>query len=387
MKYDFETLTDRRNTNSLKWDVEANELPMWVADMDFQTAPQIIEALEERVRHGIFGYTIIPDQWHQAIISWWRERHGFEMKKEWLRFCTGVIPAIDSTIKALTNVGDNILMLTPIYNHFFISIEENQRKPVESRLNYEDGRYEIDYADLEKKLADPKTGLMILSNPHNPTGNIWDRATLERIGQLCQKHQVTVISDEIHCDLTDPGYEYTPFASVSDLCAENSITCIAPTKTFNIAGLQTAAVLIPSEGLRDKIKHGLSVDNADEPSAFAVDAAIAAFTKGGPWLDALRQVILENKAFASRFIEQNLADVRVVSSHATYLMWLDFGRITKDATELCSWIRTETGLYMNVGEIYGGNGKEFARLNVACQKSRLADGMERLAKGIASYKG
>lgn len=387
MKYDFETLTDRRGTNSLKWDVEENELPMWVADMDFQTAPEIIEALEERVRHGIFGYTIIPDSWYQSVIRWWKERHGFEMKKEWLLFCTGVIPAIDAAIKALTAPGEEILMLTPIYNHFFISIEENGRKPLESRLQYEDGRYTIDYEDLEAKLAEPKLNLMILSNPHNPTGNIWDKDTLGRIGELCQKYHVIVISDEIHCDLTDPGYEYTPFSSISAACAENSITCIAPTKTFNIAGLQTAAVVIADTNLRNGVKQALHTDNAGEPSAFAIDAAVAAFTKGGPWLDALRVKIADNKAFVTQFIKKNLPDVGVVSSHATYLMWLDLGKVTEDSTELCNWIRKETGLYMNVGEIYGGNGKAFVRLNIACQRVRLEDGMQRLAKGIAAYKG
>lgn len=385
MKYDFETLIDRRGTNSLKWDVKENELPMWVADMDFQTAPEIIDALKERVCHGIFGYTIIPNPWHEAIIGWWKTRHGFKIKKEWLRFCTGVIPAIDCAIRALTNPEDKILMLTPIYNHFFISIEENKRIPVESRLEYDGSKYWINYEDLEEKLADQRTPLMILSNPHNPTGNIWDKETLEKIGELCRKHQVTVISDEIHCDLTDPGYDYTPFASVSEACAKNSITCIAPTKAFNIAGLQTAAVVIPNEGLREKVKAALEVGNSAEPGAFAIDAAVAAFTKGGPWLEELRGHILQNKQLVSQFIADHIPEVGVISSHATYLMWLDFSRITKNSTELCAWIRRETGLYMNVGEIYGGNGKKFARLNVACQKERLEDGLERLAKGIASY--
>ena len=386
MKYDFETIIDRRGSDSLKWDVGEKELPMWVADMDFQTAPEIIEALKERVCRGIFGYTIIPDRWHEAIMGWWKSRHGFEIKKEWLRFCTGVIPAIDCTIRALTKPGEKILMLTPIYNHFFISIEENERVAVESRMEYDGSKYWINYADLEAKLADPKTPLMILSNPHNPTGNIWDRETLARIGELCQKHQVTVIADEIHCDLTDPGCEYTPFASASEICAHNSITCIAPTKAFNIAGLQTAAVVVPEERLREKVKKALEVGDSAEPSAFAIDAAVAAFTKGGPWLDALRAHILQNKERVCQFVAENLPEVGVVPSHATYLMWLDFGRITEDATELCKWIREKTGLYMNVGEIYGGNGRQFARLNVACQSERLKDGLARLTKGIQLYK-
>ncbi len=387
MKYDFETMIDRRGTNSLKWNVGENELPMWVADMDFQTAPEIIEALKEKVCHGIFGYTIIPNAWHEAIMGWWRMRHNFEIKKEWLRFCTGVIPAIDCAIRALTNPGEKILMLTPIYNHFFISIEENEREAVECQLEYDGSKYWINYVDLEAKLADPKTPLMILSNPHNPTGNIWEKETLARIGELCQKHQVTVIADEIHCDLTDPGYAYTPFASVSETCAHNSITCIAPTKAFNIAGLQTAAVVVPAESLREKVQKALEVGDSAEPSAFAIDAAVAAFTKGAPWLDALRAHIFQNKQLAGRFIAENIPEVSVVSSHATYLIWLDFSEITDDSTKLCQRIREETGLYMNIGEIYGGNGGQFARLNVACQSERLKDGLARLAKGIQLYKG
>lgn len=384
--YDFDKMIDRRGTGSLKWNVPEDQLPMWVADMDFQTAPEITEALRSRVNHGIFGYSVIPETWYDAVLHWWESRHHFKMEKEWLVFAAGVIPVISSTVRRMTKEGDAVLVLSPVYNHFYISIEDNGRTALESRLCYEDGQYFIDWADFEEKLARPETTLLVLSNPHNPTGNIWERETLERIGVLCKAHGVLVLADEIHCDLTDPGWAYTPYASVSELCAQNSIICAAPTKTFNIAGLQTAVAIIPNPGIREKVKKALEVSDVAMPNAFAITAAEAAYRKGGLWLDALRRYIAENKALVTAYIEQELPQVKVVSSHATYLMWLDFSRITEDGKGLCKWIRQKTGLYMNLGDIYRGNGTSFARLNVACPKATLRDAMQRLACGIASYE-
>ena len=260
MKYDFDTITDRRGTDSLKWDVKENELPMWVADMDFKAAPEIIDAMNKRLSNGVFGYSVIPDEWYDAYIKWWKERHGFEIYRDWLIFCTGVIPAISSTVRKLATADENVVVQTPVYTGFFTSIKNNGCRILESPLRYENGRYSMDLEDLEKKLSDPQTSLMILCNPHNPIGIIWDRDTLAHIGMLAQKYNVTVISDEIHCDLTEPGEGYVPFASVSDICREVSITCIAPTKTFNLAGLQTAAVCIPNAALRHKIWRALHGD-------------------------------------------------------------------------------------------------------------------------------
>lgn len=383
--YDFDKVIDRRNTGSLKWDVPENQLPVWVADMDFQTAPEIRQALEKRLQHGIFGYSVLTEEWYESIISWWQTRHGLKIEKEWLLFATGVIPVISSAVRALTGPGDSVLVLSPVYNHFFISIEDNGRKALESRLIYKDGTYEVDWKDFEEKLAGEKTVLLILSNPHNPTGNIWDRDTLSQIGILCKKHGVVVISDEIHCDLLDPGYKYTPYASVSDICAENSITCIAPTKTFNLAGLQSAAAVIPEEALREKLRRELEISDASMPGSFAVTASVAAFSEGGPWLDALCGYLAENKRIVREYLEKSVPEVKVVSSHATYLMWLDFGEITEDGRELCRWIRRKTGLYMNVGDIYRGGGSSFARLNVACPKEVVKDAVSRLADGVRSY--
>lgn len=386
MQYDFSKLNDRRHTNSLKWDVSDGELPMWVADMDFKTAPEIIEALQEKVGKGIFGYTIVPDEWYEAIITWWQRRHQFKIEKEWLIFCTGVIPAISSAVRKMTTVGENVLVQTPVYNVFFNSIVNNGRNIMENRLLYDGKEYNIDFADLEKKLANPQTTMMIICNPHNPVGKIWDKETLKRIGELCWQYHVLVLSDEIHCDLTNMNYNYIPFASVSEKCANNSITCIAPTKTFNIAGLQTAAVMIQNEVIRHKMNRGLNTDEVAEPNAFAIEAAIVAFTFGEAWLNQLRVYLEENKTIVREFIKSQLPELYIVQSHATYLLWIDCSGITQDTTCLCQFIRKETGLYLCEGGVYGNNGKSFIRMNIACPKERLLDGLHRLKNGIGLYE-
>lgn len=387
MKYHFDKLTDRRGTGSLKWDGPERELPMWVADMDFEAAPEITDFLKERVEHGIFGYSVVTDDWYRAYQSWWSRRHGLEMEKDWLIFCTGIVPAISSAVRKMTTVGENVLIQTPVYNIFFNSIRNNGRNVLESPLVYDGREYSIDFEDLEKKLADPQTTLMLLCNPHNPVGKIWDRETLSHIGELCAKHHVLVLSDEIHCDLTDPGYEYVPFASVSEVCSENSITCMAPTKTFNLAGLQTAAVMVPNPVLRHRMNRGLNTDEVAEPNAFAVGGAVAAFERGEEWLEELRAYLAENKRCVRKFVEQRIPGVKVVPSRATYLLWLDCSSIAEDAGELAGFIRADSGLYLTEGEEYGRCGRQFIRLNPACPRERLTDGLERLEKSVAKYVG
>ena len=250
MKYDFDQVVDRRNTTSMKWNVGENELPMWVADMDFRTAPKILEAMEKRLSHGVFGYTEIPEEWYQAYMCWWKVRHACVLEKDWLIFCTGVVPAISSIVRKLTTPNENVLIQTPVYNIFFNSIRNNGCRVLENPLRYENGNYGIDWEDLENKLRDPQTSLMILCNPHNPIGKIWDRDTLGRIGTLAKRYGVTVLSDEIHCDITRPGTAYIPFLSVSEDCRSVGIAAVAPTKAFNLAGIQTAAVAVPGLDFR-----------------------------------------------------------------------------------------------------------------------------------------
>ena len=386
MEFCFDRPVDRRNTGSLKWDVQDGELPMWVADMDFQTAPAVREAIRARAEHGIFGYSIVPEEWYRAYISWWKNRHGFGMERDWLIFCTGVVPAISRMVRKLTTPAEKVLLMTPVYNIFFNSILNNGRQVLESRLVYDGTEYHIDFEDLERKLADPQTTLMLLCNPHNPIGKIWDRETLERIGVLCRKHHVVVVSDEIHCDLTAPGRDYVPFASVSEDCRDNSVTCIAPTKAFNIAGLQTAAVCVPNPVLRHKVWRGLNTDEVAEPNAFAVDAAIAAFTKGGEWLDALRAYLEDNKTLVKEFVKRELPGLHVVPSEATYLLWVNLGRGETSAEDVAEFIRRKTGLYLSAGNPFGGDGGRFLRLNAACPRTILEDGLSRLKEGIEAWE-
>ena len=428
--YDFDTPVNRRGTFSYKWDVEDEELPMWVADMDFQTAPEIIQALKCKTEHGIFGYSTVPEQWYQAYQIWWKKRHGLELEKESLIFCTGAVPAISTAVRKLTTPGENVVVLTPVYNIFFNSIRNNGRNVLESPLCYdpESHEYEIDFWDLEEKLSNPQTSMMILCNPHNPIGKIWDKETLDQIGNLCRKYHVVVISDELHCDLTAPDKEYVPFASVSSVCRNISITCLAPTKCFNLAGLQTAAVMIPDPYLRHKMWRALNTDEVAEPNAYAMDATIAAFTKGEAWLDALRNYIEENKRLVIEYMESELPILHVILSEATYLVWLDCrellevmntissmsesgaddymesdkcpydgeksaernpgsyidNRVEWDSERLAEDIRRKTGLYLADGVQYGGNGGHFLRINVACPKSYVMDGLQRLQKYISN---
>ena len=387
MKYNFDELTDRRNTNSLKWDVGENELPMWVADMDFKTAPEIADAVIARAKSGIYGYQIVPDEWYKAVAGWWTRRHNFEVKEEWLCFCTGVIPAVTSAVKRITNVGDNVVVQTPVYDIFFHSVENTGRRVLENKLSYDGEKYSIDFADLEAKLSDPLTTMLVLCNPHNPAGKVWARDELVKIGALCKRYGVTVLSDEIHCDLTEPNVEYTPFASASEECKSISVTCVAASKTFNLAGLQSAAVIIPDEGLRNKIVRGLNSDEVAEPNAFAVAATIAAFTEGGEWLDELREYISENRKTAAKFIERDLPELKLVGQDATYLLWIDCSAVTYDAEKLCEYIRKKTGLFITAGNQYRGNGHFFVRINVACPRVRLLDGLARLKEGVNGFSG
>ncbi|MDE6850970.1 MAG: pyridoxal phosphate-dependent aminotransferase [Lachnospiraceae bacterium] len=383
--YDFDELVDRRDSYSLKWDVAKQELPMWVADMDFKTAPEIRAAIEKRAIHGVFGYTVIPDAWQEAYMHWWKDRHGLEIRKEWLVYSSGVIPAISSAVRKLTTPGENVLIQTPVYNTFFNSIRNNGRNVLECPLKYKDYIYTIDFDRLERDLADPQTSMMILCNPHNPVGKIWDRDTLARIGDLCAKYHVLVISDEIHCDLLAPGMKYVPFAGVSENCRNHSISLVAPTKTFNLAGLQTAAAIVPNPLLRHRLWRGINTDEVGEPNAFAIDATIAAFHEGGSWLDALRNYLQENKDYVCRFLDSELKQMRVVSTDATYLLWLDCERLAGSVSRFVDYLRESTGLYIMDGKEYGQVGTGFLRINVACPRSLVQDGMERLKTAVLRY--
>lgn len=388
MKYDFDKDIDRRGTGSLKWDKNPGMLPMWVADMDIETFPGVKRAIEERAAHGIYGYTIDTDDWNKAYIKWWETRHDFKIRKEWLVFVTGVVPAISSAVRKLTTPGENVLIQTPVYPIFFNSILNNGRKVVENKLSYDKTKHEysIDWEDLILKLRDPQTTLMILCNPQNPSGNIWDKDTLTRIGELCKKNHVRVISDEIHCDITAPGKEYIPFASVSEINREISVTCVAPTKTFNIAGLQTAAMIIPDPDLRHKMWRSVNTDECGEGNCFAAEAVKAAYTKaGGEWVDQLREHLWKNRKIAEEYIRKNIKVLDPVASDASYLMWVDCSKIVSDSDRFVSHLEKSAGLMLNSGKAFGGNGDKFVRINLACSTGLLEEGLNRLYNGTKIY--
>ena len=291
--FNFDKEINRRNTNAEKWKVEENELPMWVADMDFEAAPAIRKALETRFKHGIFGYAGITDEWYEAYVGWWKHRHNFTMQKDWLIFTTGVVPAISSMVRKLTTPAEKVLIQTPVYNIFFNSILNNGRVVLESSLVLKNNRYEMDFEQLEKDLSDTQTTLMILCNPQNPGGRIWTKEELIRVAEL---------------------------ASVSDTAREISITCMSPGKAFNIAGLHTAAVSVPNEILRNKVNRGLNTDEVAEPNAFAIEAAVAAYTGGAEWLDALNGYLGESRKMVLDFIAGEIPEIKVIEKEATYLL-------------------------------------------------------------------
>ena len=390
MKYDFDTVVDRRTSYAVKWDVcRDGELPMWVADMDFKAAPEILEALRTRLDNGVFGYSSLPEEWAMSYVHWWKNRHGLEIDPSRLTFATGVIPILSSAVREFTSPLDNVLIQSPVYNMFFKAVSDNGRKILESPLVYEDDAYSMDFDDLEAKLSDPRTTMMILCNPHNPAGRIWSRTELETLGDLCFRHDVLVLSDEIHCDITDPGVMYTPFASVSGRCRDNSITAIAPTKCFNIAGIQSAAAMAPDPVLCRRIRKALESDSVAEPNAFAIAATIAAFEHCGPWLDEMRSYVFENKQTVLSFVEKNIPDLHVVPSAATYLLWLDCSAYISgfpDSEALAKEIRRKTGLFLSNGIQYGEPGRSFLRMNIACPRTLLLDGLDRLAKALSGIR-
>lgn len=378
----FSEMIDRRHTNSVKWDVADGELPMWVADMDFKTAPAILTALRQTVHQGIFGYQEVPQAYFEAVKRWYKTMHHWQLDSEWLIFATGVVPTISSAIRRLSNVGDNVLVQAPVYDIFYHSIENNGRHTLSSDLQYIDGQYRINWADLETKLGASRTTLMILCNPHNPIGIVWSAKTLARIGRLAVKNGVTVISDEIHGDLTAPGVDYVPFASVNEVNAQHSVTCVSPSKTFNVASLHAATVIAPNPRLRAIVDRGLNTDELAEPNTFAIPATIAAYTQSDKWVLALRQQLQANKDEVTNFVATQLPQLRVVRGQATYLVWLDISQLNLSATQFSQRLRAHTGLFLSNGTEYRGNGNQFVRMNIACPAERLADGLQRLKQGV-----
>ena len=384
MKYDFDKITPRRGTNSYKWDSTDDKevLPMWVADMDFPTAPCIINALEKRVEHGIFGYTRVPEEYYDAVISWFSRRHHWKPKREWFIYTSGVVPALSAVIKALTNVGDKVLTLTPVYNCFFSSIRNNGCELDSCALRYEDNTFSIDYEDLERRAADPKTTLMLLCNPHNPSGRVWTREELRRIGDICIKNNVVVVADEIHCELVHPGFTYTPFASVSEEFQKHSVTCVAPSKAFNIAGLQIANIIVENDEWRQRIDKAININEVCDVNPFGVIATIAAYNEGEEWLNQLLQYIHGNYLFFKDYCEEHLPQLPVALLEGTYLAWMDCRSLGIPSEELEEELMKEAKLWLNAGSMYGKEGEGFMRWNLACPRQLVKEGLERFSQFV-----
>ena len=380
----FDKITNRLNTNSIKWSGDENELPMWVADMDFEAPEEVSNALIERAAHKIYGYCDIPSDWNEAIVNWRLKRYNHKIDKDDLLYCTSVIASISSTVRKITSPGENIVIQTPVYNIFYNCILNNVRNVLESPLVYENGVYSINFKDLEEKLSNKQTSMMILCNPHNPIGRAWSKEELAKIGELCHKYNVVLLADEIHCDLVDPSLVYTPFSSVNEVCKNISITCSSPTKTFNLAGLHTSYIYISNPYLKHKVWRAINTDEVAEANIFAVTGATAAFTYGDAWLDELREYIYQNKLDFINIVEKELP-VHIIRSNATYLLWVDCSKICSDTVELVDFIKAETGLRVTAGKVYGECGKTFIRVNIATQNVRVKEGAKRFIEGIKAY--
>lgn len=386
---EYPEAVDRRHTNSVKWDVKDGELPMTIADMDFKTSPAIIEAMKDKLTLGAFGYEDIPAEYFNAVADWYEKQHHFRPQTDWMIFTTGVVPAISSAVRRLTSLGDNVLVQAPVYNIFYNSIVNSGRHVVSSDLVYdvEQHSYSIDWEDLESKLADPLTNLMILCNPHNPVGIIWTRDQLIRLATLCRKYHVKIFSDEIHGDFTFNEQGYVPMFSLPEELIQDLEVAVSPSKTFNVAALHAATVIVPNANLRAQVSRGLNSEELVEPNLMAIPGTIAAYEKGSEWLTAVLDAIQDNRKVVSDFINDQLADViTVVPGQATYLIWLDVRKLTDDSDALAKFIQEKTGLILSAGNIYGGDGHNFLRMNVACPTKTVLSGLDRLARGIAEWQ-
>ena len=392
MTYNFDQCPDRRGTESVKWDLYPGTLPMWVADMDFAVAPEIREALQKRLDHGVFGYELVPDDYYEIMGRWFASRHGWEgLGRENIVPTTGVIAAYSAAIKAMTVPGDKVMVMTPCYNAFFPAIRNNKCVQLDCPLRFNGKQYIVDW-DLFEQCAG-QARVLLLCNPHNPVGRVWTREELLLMAEICRRNGVFVISDEIHCELTYPGHDYTPWATLPAEYVKNSVSCISPTKAFNIAGIQIANIYAAEPDILKKMDRAINDNECCDVNIFGVTALKAAYGKGGPWLDALRNYLYHNARTVCCFLEDELPGVVVPPLEGTYLMWLDCRWALRHgeplegfSDRLATFLREKHGLTLSTGTIYGAAGEGFERLNIACPRTRLLDGLERFKDGITAYK-
>lgn len=385
MKYDFDKTVDRRATNSYKWDSAPDGvLPMWVADMDFRTAPAIIDALQKRVAHGIFGYTRVPDAYYGAVTSWFSRRHGWDIDREWIIYTSGVVPAVSAVIKALTVPGDKVIVQTPVYNCFFSSIRNNGCEIVSNPLHRTADTYEMDFDALERCAADPRAKVMLLCNPHNPAGRVWTPDELTRLGNICLRNGVTVVADEIHCELVYQGFKYTPFASLSDAFLHRSVTCVSPSKAFNIAGLQIANIVAFDNDLRSRIDKAININEVCDVNPFGVAATIAAYNEGEEWLNQLVDYLHGNYEAMAEFCRRELPEFPITRLEGTYLVWMDCSSLGMPSDALEHALLDNARLWLNAGTMYGAEGEGYMRWNIACPRGVMLDGLNRFLNFVRS---
>lgn len=383
MKHNFDLVPSRWNTNSYKYDSAPNQeiIPLWVADMDFPTAPVVQEAILKRAQHPIFGYVKVPESFYQSTMNWFARRHGWTIPRDAFIYTSGVVPAISAIIQGICKPGDKVLVQTPVYNCFFSSIRNSGCERVDSPLIYEDGTYHIDFEDFEQKASDPGVKVFLMCNPHNPAGRVWTREELTRLGEICLKHQVFVISDEIHCELVMPGYKYTPFASLSQEFMQNSAVCISPSKSFNIAGLQIANIIIADAEIQKKVDKAININEVCDVNPFGVEALQAAYTpEGEEWLMQLNDYIAGNYEYLCAFFQQELPQFPVTKLEGTYLAWIDVRSLNESSEQLEERLMEEQRVWINAGSMYGTEG--FIRINLACPGATLEEGLKRLKKGL-----
>lgn len=389
MKYDFDKETFRRGTNCVKWDETTIDdvIPLWVADMDFEVLPEITEAMRKRIDHCVFGYAMVGESYYESIINWFHRRHHWTIRREWILYTTGVVPAMSAAIKALTMPGERVLVLSPIYNCFFSCIRNNGCEILESPLVTQSSShtphpsYLVDWEDFEAKCADEKTTVFLLCNPHNPAGRVWTKEELEKMNDICLRHGVKVISDEIHCELVMPGYHYTPFASISEACAANSIICGSPSKSFNIAGLQMAHIICQNTEWRRRVNRAININEICDVNPFAPLADEAAYNHGDQWIDEVNDYIFGNYQALCDFFAKELPALKVYKMEGTYLAWVDITATGYTSDALCHKLLKEGHVLLNSGTTYGNKtGEGFIRINLATQRARLMEGLRRIHK-------
>lgn len=384
MNYDFDTVTDRKNTNAIKYDLAKKRgkpedaVSLWVADMDFPTAPCIQKAVAEKAAHGIWGYSRPDNRYYDALKKWYKERHNFEVQNEWVVNTPGVCFALATAVKAFTNEGESVLIQKPVYYPFFNIINSLQRKVVNSSLILKNNHYEIDFDDFEREIVQENVKMFILCSPHNPGGRVWTKQELQKISEICLAHNVLVVSDEIHSDITFGSNVHTVYGSLSEQALKNSIICTAPSKSFNLAGLQFSNIFIADEKLRKAFSEELDKTGYDEPSVFGIVAATAAYSEGADWFDSVKSYIWENILFAKKYIEENAPQIKVLVPEGTYLLWLDFSETGLSDSEINDRVLNKAKVWLDSGSMFGKEGEKFQRINCATPRIILEDALKRI---------